>query len=152
MDHLADLCVIVVRGDALRTEVRSMGVSDILFATPTWGEIRYHAYGLATFEFHNELYGWLQRRRGDDSPGKTEEFFLSQAIPRTKVWTEFRSGRKPNAKNVTIMTYIRNFTHHPENPYKHEPYSEQELRGAIETMVKLVQRSKERSEDTARCP
>ena len=30
---------------------------------PTWGEVNYKAYKLATVEFHNELYGYLQEKK-----------------------------------------------------------------------------------------
>jgi hypothetical protein len=92
---------------------------------------------LATFEYHNELYGWIQERTGSWKEEQIEALFLRHGCIQNKQWIRSRNGQL-SAKNRTIMTYIRNYTHHPENTHN-TMYSESELRNSISNMRQIVQ-------------
>lgn len=107
--------------------------------SPSWGEINYSAYGLATEEFHNELYGYLQQSRKKYSVREIETFFEEKGIPKSKTWIRDTGGRPPRPEKVTLMTFIRHSTHHPENTcneeHKHTP---EDLRSSIDRMMDLI--------------
>ena len=112
-----------------------------LFSKVSWGELSYYAYDLATFEYHNELYGWIQETTGKWSENQIENYFVQNGFTQNKVWIRSRSGQL-SSNNRTIMTYIRNFTHHPENTLNSE-YTEMELRNSISNMIQLVNNIKQ---------
>jgi hypothetical protein len=111
-----------------------------LFSQISWGELSYHAYGLPTFEFHNELYGWIQERSQSWSESKMEAFLSSNGEPKTKTWVRERGGKISKVK-TTLITFIRNFTHHPENTHNNT-YSQAELERSVSSMLKMVDRMK----------
>ena len=107
-----------------------------LFSSVSWGELSFHAYNLATFEYHNELYGWIQERTGSGTENQIEAFFVQHGFTQDKQWIRSRNGPL-STNNRTIMTYIRNFTHHPENTHNNM-YTEEELRNSISNMQRIV--------------
>lgn len=107
-----------------------------LFSSVSWGELSFHAYNLATFEYHNELYGWIQERTGNWTENQIENLFVQYGFSLDKQWIKSRHGQV-STNNRTIMTYIRNFTHHPENTYNNM-YTESELRRSINNMIRIV--------------
>ena len=123
------------------TTVENAGSRFKLFPwSPSWGEINYSAYDLATEEFHNELYGYLQQSRKKYSVREIETFFEEKGIPKSKTWIRERGGQPPRPEKVTLMTFIRHSTHHPENTcnekHKHTP---EELRSSIKRMIDLIE-------------
>lgn len=85
---------------------------------PTWGEINYRAFEVCSNDFHNELYGHVQRhieaRKADGRSAKEEEidkFLVGDGLPQTKTWAR-SSSKKYQA---TLPVYVRNSIHHPEN-------------------------------------
>ena len=108
-----------------------------LFSKPSWGELSFRAYGLLTFEFHNELYGWIQEKTKNWNETSIDSYFQQQGIQNNKSWTRLNGNESQKIDNRTIMTYIRNFTHHPENTLN-QKYSEKELRQSISAMVKIA--------------
>ncbi len=72
-------------------------------------EINYLAFGLATAEYHNELYGALLEMSSISGIKDFDSRVLaSDGAPKDRPW----KGR-PN--EVTIHTFIRNQIHHPED-------------------------------------
>jgi ABC-type cobalamin/Fe3+-siderophores transport system ATPase subunit len=108
-----------------------------LFSSVSWGELSFHAYNLPTFEYHNELYGWIQERTGNWSENQMERFFVNQGCIQDKQWTRSRNGQL-STDDRTAMTFIRNFTHHPENTHNNM-YTENELHSSISKMLTIVQ-------------
>ena len=53
--------------------------------SPSWGEINYHAYDLATVEFHNELYGQIQEKGETNSISDTDTFLSSHSIDKYSI-------------------------------------------------------------------
>lgn len=108
--------------------------------SPTWGEINYEAYNLATIEFHNELYGRLQEV-SEQWTENTFETWLSEekGVQQTKEWTPERQGAVRTAKRVTLQTFIRNKIHHPENEtMQPSEYSDRELETSITKMISII--------------
>lgn len=113
---------------------------DIFQRGPSWGEIIYKAFGIPTEEFHNELYGELQETKNKpliDKPGREneniEKYFEDNGSSRTKNWT----NGKGVTKSETLMTYIRNKIHHPENQFR-PIYTNKELQESIDNMISLL--------------
>ena len=105
--------------------------------SPSWGEINYYAYNLPTIEFHNELYGYLQEKNKAYKHPEIEGFLAGKGIIKTKKWIKESSGQALSPEDVTLMTYIRHYIHHPENTSNSE-YTPEELKTSIETMVGLL--------------
>lgn len=106
--------------------------------SPSWGEINFQAYNLPTIEFHNELYGYLQEANTVSSEAAIEAFFISKGQTKTKQWKRLQNGQVGNPYDVTLMTYIRNTIHHPDNTHN-LPYTETELENSIKTMISILQ-------------
>ena len=81
--------------------------------SPSWGEINYYAYNLPTIDFHNELYGYLQEKSGQDNLADFDNYLCrSKKINEIRKYTDKSTGK---TSDVTLCTYIRNQIHHPEN-------------------------------------
>lgn len=101
-------------------------------SSPTWGEIMYRAFDFPTIELHNELYAQLQ---GKDLQSQLESRFIAHGHMQLK-----NSRHSGNGSEIqeTLMTYIRNRFHHPENTSRIEP-SEAELRQSTDSMIDMIQ-------------
>lgn len=104
--------------------------------SPSWGEINYFAYGLPTIEFHNELYGHLQYVNRADKIKDLERIFVGRGQAKNKEWMREHDGQI-NPEDVTLMTYIRNYIHHPENQHNLE-YTPDELKESIDVMLSCL--------------
>ena len=105
--------------------------------SPSWGEINYSAYDLPTIEFHNELYGHLQETQQKYSIDQVETYFVSKSITKSKKWAKITNGQAQQSEDVSLMTFVRNSIHHPENT-SNGGYTPQELKSSIEELVKLI--------------
>jgi ABC-type multidrug transport system ATPase subunit len=105
--------------------------------SPSLGEINHRAYQLYTVEFHNELYGHIQEKEGQFNESDMEAFLVSKGNKQSKNWVRIKNGQAQNGRAVTLMTFIRNTIHHPENR-QNADYSDQELKDSIEAMIKLA--------------
>lgn len=107
--------------------------------SPSWGEINYFAYDLPTIEFHNELYGVLQEQEMKYSLIEIDNFFETSGSLKDKDWTEVdkKTGTAKTPYKVTLMTFIRNTIHHPENK-ENSNFTEIELRESIKKMITLI--------------
>lgn len=118
--------------------VENTGLQFGLFPwSPSWGEINYSAYDLPTIEFHNELYGYIQEKQQKYTIDQAEAYFVSKGITKSKKWTKIVNGQAQQPEDVTLMTFVRNRIHHPENTNNGE-YAPQELKSSIDELIKLV--------------
>lgn len=108
---------------------------------PTWGEINYRAFGVCSNDFHNELYGHVQRhveaQKGDGMTAReieVDEFLQSQRLLKAKTWV--RSSGK--SYQVTLPVYVRNSIHHPENT-ANASVTEAELGESTNSLVAIVE-------------
>lgn len=113
---------------------------DYLFPwSPTWGELNFKAYDLPTVDLHNDLYGYLQLKSKSYNEKLFEIWLEEKGISKNKIWTKEINGSPLEPNNVTLMTYIRNHIHHPENATMLvENFTDDELRKSITLMSNLV--------------
>lgn len=138
----------VTKNEDNETVIENAGSGFGLFPwSPSWGETNYSAYGLPTAEFHNELYGHLQQRKEKYYVNEIEAFFEGKGVPKSKQWIKNINGEKQPPEDVTLMTFIRNSTHHPENSYNDE-YTPEELKSSIEAMMSLIKSDSENEDDS----
>ncbi len=105
--------------------------------SPSWGEINYSAYDLPTVEFHNELYGYIQEKQQKYTIEQVEEYFMDKGITKSKKWAKIVNGQVQQAEDVTLMTFVRNLIHHPENT-NNGKCTPQELKSSVDELIKLV--------------
>lgn len=105
--------------------------------SPSWGEINFYAYDLATVEFHNELYGYIQEKEGVYEIKKMDNFLADNSIPKSKQWIRVSNGNPQNPSDVTLCTYIRNMIHHPEN-VNNLAYTDKELTASINELIRVI--------------
>lgn len=129
--------LIIARRRGKKISFKNTEQSVWLFLQPSWGEISFHAYDLQTFEYHNELYGWIQEKTTNWDEESIDKYFQQQGNLRYKTWVRLNKNGSQKRCGRTIMTYIRNFTHHPENTLN-QKYSNKELRQSILAMIKIV--------------
>ncbi|SNU02290.1 AAA domain-containing protein, putative AbiEii toxin, Type IV TA system [Ruaniaceae bacterium KH17] len=111
------LTVLAGQGEGRRVD-RSTTFGLFGMGEPTWGEINYRAFEVCSNDFHNELYGHVQRhieaQKADGRFAKEEEvdaFLVGEGIAQTKTWVRTSSF----SYQATLPVYVRNSIHHPEN-------------------------------------
>jgi len=106
--------------------------------SPSWGEICYFAYDLPTIEFHDDLYSSIedklkttpsQRVSQDDM----ENWLVSKGQTKEIKWPDPIKG----PQEETLMTYVRNRIHHPDNAAR-PMYRPEQLKDSIDRMIALV--------------
>lgn len=111
--------------------------------SPTWGELNFKAYDLPTVDLHNELYGYLQDKSKKYNEKAFEEWLVENDISKNKVWAREINGAVKSSYPVTLMTFIRNHIHHPENlTMKSNCYTSEELQLSINQMISLIEKLK----------
>lgn len=106
--------------------------------SPSWGEICYLAYDLPTTDFHDDLYSSLEDAFRSSPSVKTSQVDFDN-------WLESRGHAKEvrwvDAKGIsreeTLMTFIRNKNHHPDNRHRPE-FTDDQLTESIAQMCKLI--------------
>lgn len=138
-NHLRNSSLIIAKKKDKNLTITNTTNNLGLFSQISCGELSYYAYNLPIFEFHNELYGWIQEKTNNMTEGSIENYLATQhGVVKDKVWIKAdRSNHPQSPSDVTIMTYIRNFTHHPENTYNQD-YTKIELSSSIEKMINIV--------------
>lgn len=90
---------------------------------PSLNEVNYVAFGEATEEYHNELYGWIEENE------RLAEF---KAGKPTRQYNRLRNGSVVTEQKI-LTEYVRHQIHHPEN--RHNPrYTPAELSESIASM------------------
>lgn len=128
-----------------KVESEKVGVHDarasgfgVLKWSPSWGEICHFAYNLPTIEFHDDLYSSIedgqkmspsQRTSQDD----TETWLTGKGQTKEIKWRDPLVG----PQEETLMTYIRNRVHHPDNTNR-PPYTPEQLKDSIERMIAIL--------------
>jgi|AntRauMFilla1563_2_1112583.scaffolds.fasta_scaffold00198_1 hypothetical protein len=103
--------------------------------SPSWGEIMYSAFYTPTEEFHNELYGAIQENHSQFTIASMEGFLSSKGVTINTDWVKISKGVTQPSEKVSMMTFIRNTIHHPENK-KNLDYTPDQLKESIEEMLK----------------
>jgi len=102
--------------------------------SPSWGEIMYSAFHTPTEEFHNELYGAIQETHSKYSLSDMESYLSSKGVVIDTDWVKIDKGTAQPPYKVSLMTFIRNTIHHPENK-ENLDYTPDQLRESIEILL-----------------
>lgn len=109
---------------------------------PTWGEINYRAFEVCSNDFHNELYGHVQRyieaQKADGRFAKEEEidaFLVADGLLKTKTWVRTAAL----SYQTTLPVYVRNAIHHPENT-SNSAVTADELHESTKSLVAVVEK------------
>lgn len=100
---------------------------------PSLNEVNFVAYGDATVEYHNELYGFLEYQNwlADYKQGRTR-----------RPYKRLMKDGQTNNESRELSGYIRDLIHHPEN-HNNVEFTYEELRQSIQDMRDyIVDRSK----------
>jgi AAA15 family ATPase/GTPase len=123
----------VIDNDKIKVnDAKDLGFG-LLKWSPSWGEICYFAYNLATIEFHDDLYSALQDREGKDQLRDFEQWLISKGQRKEISWIDASSV----THNETLMTCIRNRIHHSDNTNR-PMYSQEQLNDSIQRMIILL--------------
>lgn len=111
-------------------------------SSPSWGEINYHAFGVLSVEFHNELYGFIQAKAilDDDKnyyEDDFEQYLVSKGINQDQQYIRLKKDNTTENQTRTLPTKIRNIIHHPENT-QNTRYTDAELKTSIEALIPLL--------------
>jgi predicted ATP-dependent endonuclease of OLD family len=112
-------------------------------SSPTWGEINYHAFGVLSVEFHNELYGFIQAKaiKEDEKYYMETDFenYLTTngGFTQDKDYKRLKKDGTTEDQKRTLPTYIRNLIHHPENT-NNTKYTDEELKTSTDKLIELL--------------
>ncbi|EMM6516307.1 AAA family ATPase [Enterobacter ludwigii] len=137
--HLKNIGLFIFKKDNNKSYVEKASTSPLFAWSPSWGEINYKAYNLATVELHNELYGVLQDKSNKYFESEFDQWLCSQGIVKSKKWIREKKGVVQQPSDVTLQTFIRNHIHHPENmSMRTDIYSKSELEQSILEMIRIL--------------
>jgi predicted ATP-dependent endonuclease of OLD family len=95
---------------------------------PSLNEVNFAAFGEATFEYHNELYGFIE------AESKLNEYRAGKA---TRPYNKVRRDASIEAQQIILTEYIRHQIHHPENT-NNPVFTEAELIESIQHMRDFI--------------
>lgn len=109
-----------------------IGMEDRVLGYLSSSEINYLAFGMATAEYHNELYGALLEMFNITGIKEFDSRILaSDGAPKDRPW-------KGHPNEVTIHTFIRNQIHHPlENGAPEAEELAESIKGLRALIVKM---------------
>lgn len=138
-EHVRNMNLFICRIGADGPEISNTSTQGFFPWSPTWGEINYLAYDMPTVELHNELYGRLQELTENWKLGEFDNYLESQGIPKNMSWTKEKEGIAESTYDVTLMTFIRNKIHHPENATMlASDYTFEGLKNSIDRMILIL--------------
>lgn len=95
---------------------------------PSLNEVNFAAFGEATFEYHNELYGFIE------AEGKLSEYRTGKP---QRAYNKVRRDGGIEPQQIILTEYIRHRIHHPENTHNPE-FTEAELKESIQSMREFI--------------
>ena len=139
--------IIMDRKGSQQPEVIAMNKMVLPYASAS--EVNYLAFGLPTVELHDEIYGFLHQKYIDNATDEQEakkrsyldEFddYLKTKTTQTRKWTPEQGWTTKTESDITLQTFIRNKTHHPENKTMQDKnFTDKELRQSIDEMIKII--------------
>lgn len=100
-----------------------------LLAYPSLNEVNYMAFGEVTEEYHDELYGFIDRQQGwmqEYESGKQQRPYI-----------RLQRGGALRHETRTLTHYIRDVQHHPEN-INNARYTDDELAQSLSEMREFL--------------
>ena len=108
-------------------DIQSVQESELPY--PSLNEVNFAAFDESSFEYHNELYGFIE------AEGKLAAFKAGQA---TVSYNRLNKDGSHTPQQIVLTEYVRHQIHHPENDANRR-FSDQELRQSIEAMRAFIQ-------------
>ncbi len=105
--------------------------------TPSVNLINYLAYGIVDELLHIELYTLLQIRENKEHIRGMETWLRDSSGGSQPIKQSFMKTGELNNTDETIMTWIRNKIHHPDEMARPE-FSEVDLKNSIDQMIQLL--------------
>ncbi len=102
---------------------------------PSLNEINYVAFGEATEEYHDELFGYIEYQNWKKD--------YTSELPK-RCYIRLNNNKTTREDQLSLTEYIRHQIHHPENTLNVR-YTREELRESIETMRAFIQKKKKES-------
>ncbi|WP_083876701.1 ATP-binding protein [Ideonella sp. B508-1] len=91
---------------------------------PSLNEVNFAAFGEATHEYHNELYGYIE------AEGRLSDYKNGRPL---RKYMKIRKNGSTEHQEIPLTEYIRHQIHHPENTHN-APFTPQELCESIQAM------------------
>ena len=139
--------IIVLKNINGKVSAINLDQSNFVLPTPTLAEINYEAFNIASKDYHNELYSYLQDLTGIKRTEKIDEF-LSNSNEMTaslKCYSYYKSKGKL-LEYYTVTSKIRNHIDHPNNNYN---FNDKELMLSINFLRDICRKlKKEKKEDS----
>lgn len=100
----------------------------------TDAEVNYNAFGVASTDYHIQLYGYLQNKVGLSTVQSCDNFIQSSSQYNASI--HFKPSMHPNGHTSyqTLPTYIRNAIDHPDS---RNTFTDQELETSINLLISL---------------
>lgn len=108
-------------------DIRNVQESELPY--PSLNEVNFSAFDESSFEYHNELYGFIE------AEGKLATFKAGQA---TVPYNKLNRDGSTTQQQIVLTEYIRHQIHHPEN-ITNRRFNDHELRQSIEVMRAFIQ-------------
>lgn len=108
-------------------DIRNIQASELPY--PSLNEVNFSAFDESSFEYHNELYGFIE------AEGKLAAFRVGQAM---MPYSKLNKDGSTMQQQIALTEYIRHQIHHPENETNRR-FTDQELRQSIEAMRNFIQ-------------
>ena len=108
-------------------DIRNVQASELPY--PSLNEVNFSAFNESSFEYHNELYGFIE------AEGKLATFRTGQAV---MPYRKLNRDGSTTQQQIVLTDYIRHQIHHPENETNRR-FTDQELRHSIEAMRNFIQ-------------
>lgn len=135
-----DLRLIMHSGTSYESSIEM--VSSYTLPYTSLNEVNYMVFGEVTEEFHNELYGFLQKQASDEVSDcehekEFEKWLIGKGCSKLKDWIRVKNKTPSAPYKVTLQTFIRNSIHHPENT-ENTRYTSEELKNSIIEMMEIA--------------
>lgn len=96
---------------------------------PSLNEVNYAAFDETSFEYHNELYGYIE------AEGALQEYKQGRS---ERPYNRVRRDGSVVPQAIILTEYIRHQIHHPEND-QNAPFTMDELKESIDAMRAFIQ-------------
>lgn len=107
-----------------------------ILPTITSAEVNYEAFHIASKDYHNQLYAYLQKLKDVTNVKNTDDVILQSDFYKDEIHSKDSSYR--NAHYKTLPTYIRNAIDHPNNG---NIFTDDELEKSIELLKEICSSS-----------
>lgn len=121
-----DFASILVIGGRSAAEMFKVGTQGLPYSS--LNEVNYTAFSESTFEYHNELYGYIE------AEGKMPEFKEGKPLMDYK---QLNGDGSIKDRKITLTEYIRHQIHHPEN-HKNNRFTRADLDTSIAAMRTFI--------------